>query len=59
MEDETNIWQAWSPVQKGVTVLAEGINTILSRKSGVAYSTVKGGRHMSRIYTILWDSPMA
>lgn len=49
MEDETNIWQAWSPVQKGVTVLAEGINTILSRKSGVAYSTVKGGRHMSRI----------
>lgn len=36
MEDETNIWQTLSPVQEGVTVLAEGINTILSRKSGVA-----------------------
>lgn len=36
MEDETNIWQTLSPVQEGVTVLAEGINTILSRKSGAA-----------------------
>ena len=48
MEVETNIWQTWSPVQEGVTVLGEGINTILSRKSGAAYSTVKEGRHMSR-----------
>lgn len=43
MEDETNIWQTLSPVQEGVTVLAEGINTILSRKSGAATPQWKEG----------------
>lgn len=57
LEDETNIWQTWSPVQEGVTVLKK--ESILSYQEKGRHSTVKGGRHMSRTQTILWDSPMS